>query len=197
VLEEACRTLAETLRLDGCAAIELEDGRALATAGFGLPAARALAPALGAALAGARGPLPVDEATLGAEDCTVLERAGVRWLLPVGTRPTRAVLLLGRRIAGAWLGRLETRELERFAEHLEVSLENSSLRRAAVTRGALDRELRIAGELQAHRLPRRAPAYPTLDCAAAARERARRRRLLRLHRDLAARFHARRRRRGR
>jgi sigma-B regulation protein RsbU (phosphoserine phosphatase) len=32
----------------------------------------------------------------------------------------------------------------------------------------MDRELAIAGELQAHRLPRRAPAYPTLDCAAAA-----------------------------
>ena len=59
-------------------------------------------------------------------------------------------------------------ELERFAEHLGVTLENAVLRREAHGRLHIDRELREAGAIQAHLLPRRAPVFPTLDCAAAA-----------------------------
>jgi sigma-B regulation protein RsbU (phosphoserine phosphatase) len=42
------------------------------------------------------------------------------------------------------------------------------LRREASSHGALARELKEAGALQAHLLPRHAPVHPTLDCAAAA-----------------------------
>jgi sigma-B regulation protein RsbU (phosphoserine phosphatase) len=93
--------------------------------------------------------------------------SGVRWLLPVG-EPAEHVLLLGRRLAGSWLDRHEARELERFGDHLETALENVALRREASTHVAFDRELREARAIQAHLLPRRVPAYPTLDCAAAA-----------------------------
>src|SRR6185503_18597850 len=110
-----------------------------------------------------------------------LEQAGVRWLQPIGTTVTSfgprgaataevpaAVMFLGRRLAGAWLGRHEIRDLARFADHVGLALENAALRREARSRDAFDRELAIAGDVQAHRLPRRAPVYPTLDCAAAA-----------------------------
>jgi sigma-B regulation protein RsbU (phosphoserine phosphatase) len=86
----------------------------------------------------------------------------------VGRAPARALLLLGRRLSGTWLGRIEARELERFAEHVDVALENAELRRAARTRGALERELQVAHAMQVNLLPRRAPVYPTLDCAATA-----------------------------
>jgi sigma-B regulation protein RsbU (phosphoserine phosphatase) len=46
-------------------------------------------------------------------------------------------------------------------------LENVTLRHAARSHGAIDRELALAGAIQTHLLPRRAPVYPTLDCAAA------------------------------
>src|SRR6185295_15544485 len=35
------------------------------------------------------------------------------------------------------------------------------------TLGAMDRELELAGDIQTHLLPRHAPVFPTLDCAAA------------------------------
>ena len=62
----------------------------------------------------------------------------------------------------------EIQELERFAAHLEVRVENATLRKAATAHGAIHRELSRAHAIQRHLLPRRAPAYPTLDCAAAA-----------------------------
>jgi sigma-B regulation protein RsbU (phosphoserine phosphatase) len=100
-------------------------------------------------------------------DHEALERAGVGWVLPVGVEPVRAVLLLGRRLAGTWLGRREAFDLERFAGQLAIKLENAALRRQASSRGALERQLEEAGAIQAHLLPRQAPVYPTLDCAAA------------------------------
>jgi sigma-B regulation protein RsbU (phosphoserine phosphatase) len=48
-----------------------------------------------------------------------------------------------------------------------VALENVSLRDAARTHGAWDRELEQAHAIQTHLLPRRAPLCPALDCAAA------------------------------
>jgi sigma-B regulation protein RsbU (phosphoserine phosphatase) len=58
-------------------------------------------------------------------------------------------------------------DLERFAGHLDVLLENASLRDAARTQGALDRELSRAADVQARLLPRQLPSWPTLDGAAA------------------------------
>ncbi|HYM81493.1 MAG TPA: SpoIIE family protein phosphatase [Candidatus Limnocylindria bacterium] len=163
VLERAAGALAAALRLDGCRFVlsgpnpgdwdgELE-----------------LSPAFAGALAGRRGPLPADDAGLAPEDRAALDRAQVHWVLPVGgeTQPT-AALLLGRRLGGPWLDRREVAELERLADQLGVTLENVALRRAARTHGAIDRELEEAGAIQAHLLPRRAPVYPSLDCAAAA-----------------------------
>jgi len=57
--------------------------------------------------------------------------------------------------------------VSRFVRLLSLALENLSLRHAARTHGELDRELALAGAIQTHLLPRRAPVYPTLDCAAA------------------------------
>jgi len=54
-----------------------------------------------------------------------------------------------------------------MASLLAVTLENLSLRDAARTLGAIDRELERAGDFQSRLLPRRAPVFPTLDCAAA------------------------------
>ena len=68
------------------------------------------------------GVTPLDALDLEAGDRDTLEDAGVRWLLPIGESPVRAVLLLGRRLAGAWLGTHEQRELERFAAHLDVAV---------------------------------------------------------------------------
>ncbi|HEV2106209.1 MAG TPA: PP2C family protein-serine/threonine phosphatase, partial [Candidatus Eisenbacteria bacterium] len=76
-------------------------------------------------------------------------------------------LVLGRRLAGAWLDRREVRDLARLAEHLGVALENAELRREARSRGALTRALEEARHIQVRRLPRRTPVLPTLDCAAA------------------------------
>jgi sigma-B regulation protein RsbU (phosphoserine phosphatase) len=89
-------------------------------------------------------------------------------MLPLGGEHVRGVVLLGRRLAGSWLGRSEQNELIRFAAHLGIALENETLRREASARGYLDRELAEAGAIQAHLLPRTAPVFPTLDCAAAA-----------------------------
>ena len=73
---------------------------------------------------------------------------------------------LGAGVAGAWLSRAESRALERLARQLAVNLENLELRREAAGHGALAREMREASAVQAHRLPRRTPIFPTLDCAA-------------------------------
>jgi sigma-B regulation protein RsbU (phosphoserine phosphatase) len=110
----------------------------------------------------------VDDAPLETADREALEAAGVGWLLAVGHEPVRAVLLLGHRLAGGWLSPREILELGRFADHLAVTLENAALRIEARSRGVLERELKEAGDIQAHLLPRQAPVYPTLDCAAAA-----------------------------
>jgi len=163
VLERAARALAEALRLDGCGYVELDAG--------GRPRGAAindLSPAFATALAGRAGPMPVDDAAFSVSDRSALERKRAHWVLPIASERPIAALLLGRRLAGPWLDRREVTELERLAERLAVTLENAELRLAARTHGAIDRELEEAGAIQAHRLPRRAPVYPTLDCAAAA-----------------------------
>lgn len=167
LLVSAADLLSSRLRLVGCA-VAVMDG----------DAPRPLAAAAGTPLADAAaalrwlpggwwpgGPVGVDAAPVLAPDHDALAAAGVAWLLAVG-RPVRAVLLLGRRMGGAWLDRRESVELERWAAHLAVSLENASLRRDATTHGALERELREAGAVQAHLLAQRVPVHPTLDCAA-------------------------------
>jgi serine phosphatase RsbU (regulator of sigma subunit) len=168
ILGAACRALHEGLRLDGCGALVTERGALRAVALAGDSSLPALDPGLFALVDGGSGAVAVDDPRLEGASALALERAGVRWVLPVGRTPVRALLLLGRRLAGAWLGRIEARALERFAEHVDVALENAELRRAARSRGALERELQVASAMQAHLLPRRAPVYPTLDCAAAA-----------------------------
>ncbi|HEY2954287.1 MAG TPA: SpoIIE family protein phosphatase [Candidatus Eisenbacteria bacterium] len=166
ILRAACRALHEALRLDGCSALALERGAVRAVASTGGAAPGALDPGLLGLLDGG-GAVAVDDARL-LGTAAALERSGVRWVLPVGRAPARALLLLGTRLSGAWLGRIEARELERFAEHVDVALENAELRRAARTQGELEREMQVAHAMQVHLLPRRAPVYPTLDCAAAA-----------------------------
>ncbi|HUK62489.1 MAG TPA: SpoIIE family protein phosphatase [Dongiaceae bacterium] len=169
VLARACAAIAGTYKLDGCAAIE-RDGAAWAgtivTAGGGMRPAPELAPVAAAALGRHGLPVALEESGFDAATRDALESAGAQWLLPVGEEP-HAVLLLGHRLAGPWLDRHEQRELARFAHALSVELENVSLRRAARDHGVLDRELAQAGALQTRLLPRRAPIYPTLDCAAA------------------------------
>jgi serine phosphatase RsbU (regulator of sigma subunit) len=167
LLGRACDGLAAAMRLDGCAAVALgPGGPEVATSGrIGTPT---LGPALAVLLAGERRSLDLEELDLPTGERAALQSAGVRWLVPVGHDPLRGVLLLGRRLAGPWLGRGEQRELERLAGHLDVALENLSLRREASSRSEMEREMRRASAWQAHLLPRRAPVYPTLECAAAA-----------------------------
>jgi serine phosphatase RsbU (regulator of sigma subunit) len=169
LLTESCAVVARFLRLDGCAALTSEHGtvyvvRGPASGGVAAPSAELRARAFRLA---ASGLLAVDEAGLGHQDRRAMRSAGVSWLLPVGEVPVRAVLLLGRRLAGPWLSRRETLELERFARGLAVALENAELRREATSHGALERELVEAGRMQANLLPQRVPVSPTLDCAAA------------------------------
>lgn len=171
MLLEACETVRQALRLDGCAALAVDAGglRFAARAG-GSAAAEALASTLGAGFAEAMGrrtgPCPLAEADLAHDDRDALELAQVHWMLPVPGAPVAAVLLLGRRFAGAWLDRAEVVDLEGLAHHLGVALENAELRRGARHRASYERELREAHHVQEHRLPRRTPVYPTLDCAA-------------------------------
>lgn len=168
LLAAACESLVRALRLDGCAAIALEGGPPRPAAAVGIP----LRPALGAGFAEALGrigmPSAIEDGDFAPADRDALELAGVHWVLPVPGEPVAAALLLGRRLAGAWLDRSEARELARFADHLSVALENIALKRAARSHGDFDRELAEAHVIQMHRLPRRAPVYPTLECAAAA-----------------------------
>jgi sigma-B regulation protein RsbU (phosphoserine phosphatase) len=172
MLGEACECVRQALRLDGCAALVADAGgpHLAARAGSAPAAADAALAALGRgfleAMGRQAGPRALRESELAADDHDALELAGVHWTLPVPGVPVAAVLLLGRRFAGAWLDRAEARDLDRLAHHLGVALENSELRREARHHASFARELREAHHVQVHRLPRRTPVYPTLDCAA-------------------------------
>jgi len=168
LLLAACEAVAEWLRLDGCAAVELAGPPRLAAR-----AGRTRAPELDAAAGTQLRALPgqalaLVDAPLTPAARRALETAGVSWVAPLGEAPVRSVLLLGHRLAGTWLSVPEIHELERFAAHLEVLIENVTLRAAASAHGAMDREMSRAHAIQSHLLPRRAPLYPSLDCAAAA-----------------------------
>ena len=165
----ACETVAEWLRLDGCAALDLAGGPPRLAARAGRTRAPGLDTASATQLRALPGrALPLDGGALESDTVSALEAAGVSWLAPLGTKPVRAVLLLGHRVGGPWVSIPEIQELERFTAHLEVLLENATLRQAASAHGAIHRELSRAHAIQRHLLPRRAPAYATLDCAAAA-----------------------------
>lgn len=170
VLGEACDAVEQALRLDGCTALLLEGDAVRAVDGE--PGTRMPQPGPGLARRTAQlarsGLHALHDSPLEPGDREALDMAGVAWLLPIGRDPVRAVMLLGRRLAGPWLGRRETLELERFAQHLSVALETAALRREVKTRGAIDRALKEAGVIQAHLLPKRVPVHPSLDCAAAA-----------------------------
>lgn len=168
-LEAACATVAERLLLDGCAALELEGDSVRHAARVGhtrLPEIAALGTDLLRTLG--RTPVGLDDPRLAGGACRALEAAGVCWVLPVGNDAARVALLLGRRLSGPWLSIPEIRDLTRFAHHLDVVLDNARLREEATVHGAYGRELTRAQEIQAHLLPRKAPNYPSLDCAAAA-----------------------------
>jgi serine phosphatase RsbU (regulator of sigma subunit)/MFS family permease len=169
LLEGGCEAIAEWLRLDGCAALELAGGppRVAARAG------RTRAPALDALSATqmrllAGDVIAIPEAPIESGARAALASAGAHWLLALGDSPVRGVLLLGKRLSGPWLSVPEMDELKRFAAHLELLIENVTLRQRASAQGAMDRELSRAHDIQIHLLPRRTPAYPSLDCAAAA-----------------------------
>jgi serine phosphatase RsbU (regulator of sigma subunit) len=167
LLESACDAVMLALRLDGCAAIRTGPGAPAMVAQAGARRFLSLSPAWVGTAAALAGPRALHELKTTAEDQEALELAGIHWTLSVPGEPPPAVLLLGRRLTGSWLDQHEARELERFAEHLGVAMENAELRREARTRGLMDRELEVAHDIQVRRLPRRAPVFPTLDCAAA------------------------------
>ena len=169
VLTRAVAVLAEALKLNRCLALDTADGECREWSPDG---DRSFGPAelgrdLLAALRGQSAPLSLDELELSAAHRETLRGSGVHWVLPVGAEDPSVLLLLGRRLAGPWLDRHEVETLVRYARHVALTLENVSLRHSARTHGERDRELALAGEIQAHLLPRRAPIYPTLDCAAA------------------------------
>jgi serine phosphatase RsbU (regulator of sigma subunit) len=162
LLAGACEAIVQTLRVEGCSALRVDEhGALLAYAGDKLTPA--LGPRAEEALRHVTGVREPAELKLSNDDADALEMSGVRWLLPVNGSVS---LVLGRRFAGAWLSRTEARALERLARQLAVNLENHELRREAAGHGALAREMRDASAVQAHRLPRRTPVFPTLDCAA-------------------------------
>jgi serine phosphatase RsbU (regulator of sigma subunit) len=162
LLHAACDAVVRALRVDGCCALHLDGGGAvLARAGALL--APALSPAAPDAFRHASGPHAPAELRLGHEDRDALEQTGARWLVPVNAH---VALAIGRRFAGAWLSRAESRALERMARLLAVGLENLELRREARGHEGFAREMREAHAVQARRLPRRTPVFPTLDCAA-------------------------------
>jgi serine phosphatase RsbU (regulator of sigma subunit) len=167
VVEAACQALAEAFHLDGCLALEFAQGGLRTVARAGVTESPPPDTDFTATLPEGGGVVALDDLPLRAPDRRALERAGVAWLLPVGG-PVRHCLLLGRRLGGSWFGLEDQRELRRFAGHLEVLIENARLREAASTHGAMGRELSKAGAIQAHLLPRRVPAFRSLDCAAAA-----------------------------
>ena len=161
-LHGACEAIVRALRLDGCAALRIDErGAVLARSGALLaPALSAETPEL---LRHVHGPRELSELRLSRDDREALEQTGARWLLPVNAG---VALVLGRRFAGAWLSREEAQALERLAQRLAVGLENLELRREARGHGAFAKEMREAHAVQARRLPRRTPVLPTLDCAA-------------------------------
>jgi len=167
-LARACEALIATLKLDGCAALLRSGDTLLQVAVAGRTRGSSEhGTALVEGVAGRSGPLAWDDGGLPPLERHALEAAGVQWVLPIGEPEPRALLLLGRRLSGPWLSRREAQELERMAAHLAVALENVTLRDAARTLGAIDRELEHAGHIQTRLLPRHAPVFPTLDCAAA------------------------------
>lgn len=166
-LAAACEALAGAFHLDGCVALELARGGPRTVAATGGTTSPPPETDFTAALPEGGGLASVEDLHLRAPDRRALERAGVAWLLPVGGS-VRHCLLLGRRLGGSWFGTDDRRELQRFAGHLEVLLENARLRTEAGTRGSLGRELSRAEAIQAHLLPRHVPAFRSLDCAAAA-----------------------------
>lgn len=165
---EVCATVMQALRLDGVSALQFGAGAPVAVAHAGARRMPRLSPGFATAVGTRAGPCALVEAELAHEDREALEMSGVHWTLTIPGAPAPGVLLLGRRLAGAWLDRGEARDLERLAEHLAVAHENLELRREVRSRDALHRELAEAHQVQVHRLPRRTPVYPTLDCAAAA-----------------------------
>ena len=167
LLARACETIVSALRLDRCAAVEIDGARSrLITGTPSTPSGLRLGPSFVDAVS-RPGPLAIDDPGFAARDREALDAAGIQWVVPVGEPAPRAALLLGRRLAGPWLDRRDVDALERCAQHLEVALENVALRTQARSRGVLDRELEEAGAIQARLLPRHAPVFPTLDCAAA------------------------------
>ncbi len=168
VLEQATAALTSELKFHRCLALETGHGAALGFAPTGpIALPPRLDPALFRALVGREGVWSLDELPLSALDRETLQGLGVHWLIGVGDAGHPVALLLGRRLAGPWLDRGEVETLSRFARHVSLALENVSLRHAARTHGEIDRELALAGAIQTHFLPRKAPVYPTLDCAAA------------------------------
>ncbi len=171
MLLEACGLLRHALRLESCTAIVFNGGGPRFAGqdggtGAGEALAASLGPGFAEAMARGNGPRSLAGSDLAPEDRDALEMAGIHWTLPVPGAPVAGVLLLGRRLAGAWLDRAEVSELDRLARHLGVAVENAELRREARTHASFERELREAHHVQEHRLPRRTPVYPTLDCAA-------------------------------
>lgn len=163
-LQEACEAIVDALRLDGVSALLLDPTRAVAHAGaWRIPE---LGSGFGDALQRARGPAALADLDVAHEDRDALELAGVHWLVPVPGAPPPAVLLLGRRLTGAWLDLHEVRDLAQLADRVAVGLEHIELRRERAGRGLLERELADAHVVQMRRLPRRLPVLPTLDCAA-------------------------------
>ncbi len=163
LLASACATITTALRLAGCRVIRLDGPRALQPAPDEW-ARREWSAAAIDELRHARGPQEPADLRLSHEDRDTLEQHGTRWLLPVDAH---VALALGSRFAGAWLSREEARALERLAQVLAVALENLLLKRDARGHGALAKEMRTAHDVQARRLPRRTPVFPSLDCAAA------------------------------
>jgi serine phosphatase RsbU (regulator of sigma subunit) len=169
VLKRATAVLAAQLKLDRCLALEVHPGGSRL---WGLeredrPRRWPHGPRVLSAIAGRSGPVAIGEVALVGHEREALLALDVHWLLPVGEEQVDVALLLGRRLAGPWLDRREVETLSRFARHVSLGLEHSELRSVARTHGQIDRELAIAGAIQSHLLPRRAPVYPTLDCAAA------------------------------
>src|ERR1044072_657508 len=100
--------------------------------------APALSPAAPEALRQESGPRKPAELRLSHDDRDALEQTGARWVLPVNAR---LALVLGRRFAGPWLSREESRGLEQLAQLLAGGLENLEFKREGRGRGAAARAL--------------------------------------------------------
>jgi len=169
VLEQATAALTSELRLQLCLALVFDSAGSVQGFGPGGPIEHPprIEPRMFRALLGREGIATLDDLPWSAGDRQTLQGLGVSWLMAVGDASRPVGVLLGRRLAGPWLDRREVEMVSRFVRLLSLALENLSLRHAARTHGELDRELALAGAIQTHLLPRRAPVYPTLDCAAA------------------------------